>query len=120
MQPNVFLRWIARVWSIASTLFVLAFLLPGEFGRPTASEAVGLLLFPAGVVLGFVIAWWREGVGGAITVGSLALFYLWMFARDGRLPSGPFFLLLAAPGILYIIGALLWRSRDKGSVGKSK
>ena len=120
MQPNVVLRWIARVWSIASILFILPFLLPREFGSPTASEVVGLLLFPVGVVLGFVVAWRREGVGGAITVGSLALFYLWMFARDGRLPTGPYHLLLAAPGFLYIAGALLWRSRDSGSAGATQ
>ncbi len=119
MRPNVFLCWTARIWSIASALFILPFLLPGEFGRPTSSEAVGLLLFPGGVVLGFVIAWWRDGVGGAITVGSLALFYLWMFARDGRLPTGPYFFLLAVPGFLFIADALLSRSRDKGSAGKA-
>ena len=85
--------------------------------RPTASEAVGLLLFPIGVVLGFGIAWWHEGVGGLVTVGSLALFYLWMFARDGRLPAGPYFLLLAVPGFLHTANAFLDRSR-KNNIGR--
>jgi hypothetical protein len=120
MQPDIVLRWTARIWSIASTLFILAFLLPGEqFGKPTASEAVALLLFPVGVLLGFVIAWRREGLGGAITVGSLALFYIWMIALDGRLPSGPYFLLLAAPGFLYVASALLRRSPDSRSASNA-
>jgi hypothetical protein len=83
--------------------------------RPTANEAVGLLLFPIGVVVGFGIAWWREGVGGLVTVGSLALFYLWMLGRDGRLPAGPYFLLFAAPGFLHTANALLCRSRKTGT-----
>jgi hypothetical protein len=121
MQLNVVLRWTARVWSIASVLFILAFVVGGrESVRPTANEAVGLLLFPLGVVAGFGIAWWRENVGGLITVGSVALFYLWMFARDGRLPAGPYFLLLAAPGFLHIASALLARSRGMGIDGKAR
>jgi hypothetical protein len=120
MQLNVVLRWTARVWSIASVLLILAFVVGGrESLRPTANEVVGLLLFPLGVVVGFGIAWWREGIGGLITVGSLALFYLWMFARDGRLPAGPYFLLFAAPGFLHIASALLERSRGMGTDGEA-
>lgn len=40
-------------------------------------------------------------------MGSLAAFYLWLFARDGRLVGGPYFLLFAAPGFLHIAVALL-------------
>ena len=120
MPLNVVLHWTARVWSIASVVLILAFVLGGrESVRPTANEAVGLLLFPIGVVVGFAIAWWREGVGGLITVASLALFYLWMFARDGRLPASPYFLLFAAPGFLHIASALLGRSRVTGTDRKA-
>ena len=112
MRLNTALRWTARVWGVASFLFILAFVVGGaESMRPTAKEAVGLLLFPVGVVVGFGIAWWREGVGGLVTLGSLALFYLWMFGRDGRLPAGPYFLLLSAPGFLHTANALWCRLR---------
>jgi hypothetical protein len=112
MRLSAVLRWTARVWGIASFLFILAFVVGGaESMRPTAGEAFGLLLFPLGVVVGFAIAWWREGVGGLVSVGSLALFYLWMLGRDGRLPAGPYFLLLAAPGFLHTANALFCRSR---------
>jgi hypothetical protein len=112
MRLNAVLRWTARVWGVATFLLILAFVVGGrESMRPTANEAVGLLLFPIGVVVGFGIAWWREGVGGLVTVGSLALFYLWMFARDGRRPTGPYFLLFSAPGFLHTANALLCRSQ---------
>jgi hypothetical protein len=119
MQAASVLRWIARIWSIASTLLVLAFMLPGESWNPTSNQIVGLLFFPLGMVLGFVIAWWREGVGGTVTVGSMALFYLWMWSRDGRIPAGPYFLLLAAPGLLFIVSALLSKLRGSGVAGKA-
>ena len=59
----------------------------------TAREAIGFLLFPVGVIAGFAVAWRRELAGGLVTVGSLSLFYLWEFARDGQLPAGSYFLL---------------------------
>jgi hypothetical protein len=114
MQTTVVLRWLARLWSVASTLFVLAFIVGGaESMRPTAMQALGLLLFPGGVVLGFVIAWRREGVGGLVTVLSLCLFFAWMFIRDGRLRIGGYFVLLAAPGFLFLGAALLQKNRSR-------
>jgi hypothetical protein len=40
-------------------------------------------------------------------VGSLALFYAWLYARDGSLSAGPYFVLFAAPGFFHIASALL-------------
>lgn len=102
------LRWTARVWGVASTVLLGAFAFGGqEHFRLTAVEAVGFLFFPVGVVVGFALAWRRELAGGLVTVGSLALFYLWLFVRDGRLAAGPYFVLFAAPGFLHIASALL-------------
>ena len=75
----------------------------------TANEAVGFLCFPVGIIVGFAVAWRRELAGGLLTIGSLALFYLWLFARDGRFPIGPYFLLFAAPGFLHVVSALISR-----------
>jgi len=116
MKPEAVLRWAARAWGLASTLLILAFVFGGrEHVRLTASEALGFLLFPVGVIAGFAVAWRREGVGGLITLGSLALFYAWMFARDGRFPAGPYFLLLAAPGFLHVAGALIAGHERRGA-----
>lgn len=108
MRTGTILRWAARVWGVASTLLLLAFAFGGkEHLRLTAVEAVGFLFFPVGVIVGFVLAWWRELPGGLVTVGSLALFSVWLFARDGRWSAGPYFLLFAAPGFLHVASALL-------------
>jgi hypothetical protein len=113
MRPETILRWIARVWSIASTLLLLAFVFGGrENLRFTPGEAVGFLLFPVGVVAGFALAWRRELAGGLLTVASLALFAAYMFALSGRWPNA-YFLLFAAPGFIHISSALLARRGDQ-------
>jgi hypothetical protein len=68
-------------------------------------------------VLGFVIAWRRERLGGLVTVCSLAAFYIWMTARDGHLPPGPYFLLFAAPGFLFLASSLLRTQRSTNPHG---
>lgn len=115
MRLATVLRWTARVWSISSTLLLVAFALGGrEDLRMSASEAVAFLFFPVGVVAGFAMAWRWERAGGLITLGSLVLFYLWMFLRAGRWPTGPYFMLLAAPGLLFTASALLGRPNRPG------
>lgn len=102
------LRWIARVWGLASALLLLTFAFGGrEHLRFTAAEFMGFMLFPIGVIAGFVVAWRRELAGGLITAGSLALFYVWQVVRVGQWAAGPYFLLFAAPGFLHIANGLL-------------
>jgi hypothetical protein len=108
-----FVRWIAKVWGIASVGLVL-FILIGEAFHPTAplptsQEWLGLFFFPLGVCLGIIVAWRWEGLGGGITLGSLLAFYAWLRVVRGRLPGGPYFTLIAAPGILFLVSWLLSR-----------
>ncbi|MEA3408548.1 MAG: hypothetical protein U9R48_10805 [Chloroflexota bacterium] len=104
------IRWVARVWSIVSLGFMLL-MVGGELLSPTgqlpsaARDLLGMVFFPVGVCAGLVVAWWREGLGGAVTVGSFLAFYLILWAFDGRFPRGPYFALVAAPGVLFL---LLW------------
>ncbi|MDQ5845755.1 MAG: hypothetical protein M3539_10730 [Acidobacteriota bacterium] len=105
------LNWVARIWSVASILFVLAFifgdLFSGSGVRPTAAEWLGLVLWPGGVIVGLIVAWFRKGLGGAITIGSLIAFYVWNFLERGTFPRGPYFALVAAPGILFLLSSVL-------------
>src|SRR6185503_15850037 len=104
-------RWIARTWGIASALLLLLFAFGGhEHLRFTAGEALAFLLFPVGVIIGFVIAWWRELTGGLVTVGCFFLFCLLLLAWSGRWP-GIYFILFAAPGFLHIASFILARTR---------
>lgn len=106
------IRWIARVGSIATLGFVVLTVI-GEIIQPHAPAPSGLrdwgslLLFPVGVCVGVVVGWRWEGIGGGITVACLigvyAAFKLW----DGRFPRGPYLVLVAAPGILFLLCWLL-------------
>lgn len=99
-------RWIARTWSILNVVLVLAFTIGESLSphgaSPTPIELVGFV-FPIGLVVGQVLAWKREGLGGATTIASFAGFYVYMFILRGSLPRGPYFALLAAPGALFLL-----------------
>lgn len=113
MRLETILRWSARAWGMASGLLLLAFAFYGrENLQFTIATAAAFMLFPIGVIAGFALAWWKELAGGLITLGSLALFYLLMFARNGWVPTTPYILLFAAPGIVHVAAALIGARRE--------
>ena len=103
------LRWIARMLSIVSTAVLFLFLAgePFEVSKITARQWMGFAFFPVGLVIGFAIAWWKESLGGAITVVSLLLFYLFYLRGVGGIWA---FFIFAIPGLLFLASGLLARS----------
>ena len=110
-------RWTARIWSIATLLILSAFLsgTTEGFGNPTANEWLGLAFFPGGVIVGLLLAWWHEQLGGWVTVLSLVGFYLWHLFTAGRLSAGPYFVLLSAPGLLFLLADWLQKHGRKAN-----
>lgn len=105
------LCWIARVWSVLSIAFVLLIFI-GEAMMPSASmpnlsEAILMLFFPIGVGVGLIVAWKRECLGALISLESIGAFYMGIWFLRGNLPRGPYFLLVAAPGVLFLIDWVL-------------
>jgi len=103
------LEWLARIASLAS-IALLGALFMGEAFHPSqiaAREWVGLLFFPGGVMVGMVLAWWKEGVGAAVTVGSLVAFYLIYGYLFRNHLGGWAFVTFAAPGFLFLLHWLL-------------
>ena len=104
--PLAVIELLARVGSIASiTLLALIFFGEGSF-RPSdisRNEWIGLAFFPFGVVLGMVIAWWKEGVGSVLTVGSLIGFYLVYGYLFRNHIGGWWFIVFASPGFLFLL-----------------
>lgn len=105
------IRWIARGWFVLSILFVGLFavgeIMAGAGPGPTLQEWLGLALWPIGVVIGLAVAWHHEEGGGFLALGCLVAFYAWSLLRSGHLPRGPFFFLVAAPGLLFFIVGFL-------------
>jgi hypothetical protein len=108
---ELLIRWIARVWSILCFALVLAFTVTEAIQRsgppPTLNEWLGLIFWPIGVCVGLAVAWFREELGGSVALGCLIAFYVWNLARSGHWPQGPFFFLIAAPGLVFILAGFL-------------
>ena len=107
------MSWIARIWSIASILLILVMFIGSLFSGDPAifslRDIIGLFFFPIGILVGLVLAWRWEGVGGGITVASFFAFYLTLWFFDGRFPRGPYFALTAAPGLLFLVNWWLFK-----------
>jgi hypothetical protein len=115
------LRWIARAGSLLSILLILL-LFVGEGFHPTQvrpKEWVGLLFFPAGVVAGMIIAWWKEGVGAFITVASLLAFYGVYGYLLGSNIHGWAFITFTSPGFLFLLYWILSRPGFPEATAKS-
>lgn len=110
------LCWLARVLSAMSIGIVLMFAF-GEPGTPTVRDWLLLAFFPIGMVLGLLLGWWQELLGGLITVGSLMVFYGLMWMYSGHLPPGPYFAMLGSPGVLFVIVGLLARANRHERTG---
>ena len=74
-----------------------------NLSRFTVRELLLFVFFPLGFCVGMVVAWWREGLGGGITVGSLAAFYLVDRLVSSSFPRGWAFVALALPGFLFLL-----------------
>ena len=103
--PLAVIELLARVGSIASiTLLVLLFM--GEAFHPSeisSDEWAGLLFFPIGVTIGMIVAWWKEGLGSAVTLLSLLAFYLvYGFVLRNHI-GGWAFIAFASPGFLFLL-----------------
>jgi hypothetical protein len=107
------LRWIARVGSLLSIGLILLFFI-GEGFHPAKiapKQWVGMIFFPAGVVAGMIIAWWKEGVGAGITLLSLFAFYAVYGFLLGSHIRGWAFIAFAAPGFLFLLYSIMLRGK---------
>ena len=109
---NTTLRWSARALSIFAIAILVMFALGQglNFARFSGRDLFLFVFFPLGLCVGMVIAWWREGLGACIALGSLAAFYLADRLLSSSFPRGVAFVVLAVPGFLFLLSALRTRS----------
>jgi len=113
-------HWSARVTSLL--LFGLVIVIvtgqggpPNIFRQPTPVQlefaVLGLML------LGLVIGWAREGLGGLLVLLGLVAFNTVELAVNGR-PALGAFPLFAVPGALFLLSALLRRRGKQLPAGR--
>jgi len=110
----VLFRWAARLLSIASTVMLLLFVFGEKFeaAKVTGRQLLAFVFFPLGIVVGFAVAWWKEGLGGGISVVSLLIFYLiFVLMLRGDLARGGWFLVFAIPGFLFLVAYAISHAR---------
>lgn len=110
--PMGLVEVLARAGSVISiTLLLLLFqaeaLHPSEVAP---REWFGLVFFPVGVIVGLTIAWWKEGLGVSITLGSLLAFYfVYGYLLEYHL-GGWAFVMFASPAFLFFFHWVLRRA----------
>ena len=115
------LRWAARILGIISVAVLLLFLFGGgeSFSSVTLNDAVGLLFFPFGLMIGLILAWQKELLGGAIVVGSvLGFYFIYELLINGSWPRGGWFAAFATPRALFLLYGILSVVRNSGEARK--
>ncbi|MEJ2510743.1 MAG: hypothetical protein P8Y72_04000 [Anaerolineales bacterium] len=98
VQENKFsvLRWVARIWSIPAIFFAV-----NEILFPSTENGVQegwftwatvILMFLS--IVGLLVAWWRDLLGGLASIGLLFLFFVFYW-----FDAGEFF-----PGWIWLVG----------------
>lgn len=87
LLANIF-RTIARILSILIVILIILYMLiiglQLESGEPGNLAIIQYLILLSSMTAGLVIAWWREGLGAAIVLGSI----LGSFALRGEILPG--------------------------------
>lgn len=109
---NTIIRWIARIWSLLSIAFILYMVIGHLFGSEpqtinSTKDILAFSFFPTDVLIGLLIAWKWEGLGGIITIGSVAGLYVLRPDLIGNLLIGA----VAAPGILFLVYWIMVRQK---------
>ncbi len=98
------ISWIARIWGTLSLVFMLFFVgahlissITGK-GEALGHPSISFVFFPVSIIIGLIVAFKWEGLGGLITIAGIIGFHL---LRPDLFLS-PMIDGLAAPGIFYI------------------
>ncbi|MCK4538805.1 MAG: hypothetical protein KAV42_08415 [Candidatus Krumholzibacteria bacterium] len=111
-----FFRWVARLWSIVSIAFIITMFI-GErvdFSTWNGIAWIMFIFFPVGVLGGLIHGWRKEALGGSVAVFSLLAYYMVHFIETGILPQGPWFIVTAFPGVIYM-GLWLFTHNERTS-----
>lgn len=113
-------RWIARVSAVIVAALIILTFMGGEFTQGiepflhlSFRETLIVIAFLT-AFLGLLLGWKWEIFGGLLTVCGVAAFYLLDYLFSGKAPQGPFFLIFALPGLLFLYCGL--RTRMKAGV----
>ena len=113
--PLALIKFLARLGSIASIVLLLS-LFQAEALHPSEvppRQWFALIFFPVGVIVGMIIAWWKEALGVSVTLGSLLAFYF-VYGYLLRYHVGGWaFVVFASPAFLFLLHWLLRQAEQR-------
>ena len=119
--PLALIKFLARLGSITSIILLLV-LFQAEALNPSKvppRQWFALIFFPIGVIIGMIIAWWKEALGISVTLGSLLAFYF-VYGYLLRYHVGGWaFVVFASPAFLFLLHWLLHRAGQTYALKKS-
>ena len=117
--PLALIEFLARAGSVIS-IALLLLLFQAEALHPSEiapREWFGLVFFPIGIIVGLVIAWWKEGLGTSITLGSLLAFYfVYGYLLEYHI-GGWAFVMFASPAFLFFFHWFLRQVSHEHAMG---
>jgi peptidoglycan/LPS O-acetylase OafA/YrhL len=105
------IRWFARILGAFLVLFVLLSAIGGIIDPPPQAVSkittrdMPLMIGMAIMLLGIIIAWFREGIGGLLVVGGFIFFVVVELITDKNFDAW-FLLVFLAVGLLHLF---CWR-----------
>lgn len=110
--PMAVVELLARLGSVISITLLFLFFQAEAFhpSEIAPREWIGLIFFPIGIIVGLAIAWWKEGLGVSITMGSLLAFYLVYGYLLQSHVAGWAFIVFASPAFLFFFHWVLRHS----------
>ena len=117
--PLALIEFLARAGSVIS-IALLLLLFQAEALHPSEiapREWFGLVFFPIGIIAGLAIAWWKEGLGTSITLGSLLAFYfVYGYLLEYHI-GGWAFVMFASPAFLFFFHWFLRQVSHEHAMG---
>ncbi len=98
------LRWSARGSGLFLVAFILFFVFGDQIDPSELSPSTGSMMAALGVsMLGMLVLWRNELIGGAMVVAGMLIFYAINLAVSGVLPGGWVLPVCFLPGILALL-----------------
>lgn len=112
---EVGVRWMARVLAallVGLVLVMFIGLTLDDGFHPLKLKGVEpiLMIFFWTAVIGMVVAWRWQAIGGALSLGGMILFFAVEAVVRGGPPRGLILYLMLVPGLLFWLSALIRRS----------
>jgi hypothetical protein len=75
------MRWIGRLWGLVLIVFLPILLLFNYSSFPEGSGTAYRIVFIT-IIVGMIVAWWREGLGALVSLAGLVGFYVAVWACE--------------------------------------